>query len=328
MTRVLLAVGVAFVVSTVVGGLATRLGPRLGWLDEPDDPTLKAHLRPAVPLGGVGLWLGVTLAAAMAGVLTVGLAAASLMLLLLGLIDDRLSLSPPLRLTVAVGAGLVLGTESGWPEGLLVAGLVVLAVNAVNLFDGLDGLAGGSGLVAAAGTAALALGRGSNPTFSLLVVAGLAGFLVWNWHPARLFLGDNGAYVLSILLVSGFAQASPNPATLLIAAALLGVFLFDLAATLWRRIQGRQPLFAGDRDHLYDRLARAGWPIPAIALAAATLELIWAGFVAVIDRTLLPGASVAMLLGVAVLVVIALRKALAVLAAGEAPGTTTPWHRH
>ncbi|MCA1737210.1 MAG: hypothetical protein LC739_14265, partial [Actinobacteria bacterium] len=135
------------------------------------------------------------------------------------------------------------------------------------------GLAALSSLTASIGIGALALSRGSSPWFAFAVAAALAGFLLWNWHPARLFLGDNGAYVVALFLVYGIEQASSTVGALLLGAGLLGVFLVDMAATLLRRRLSSQPLFSRDRLHLYDRLADRGTPIPLIALWSGALQL-------------------------------------------------------
>lgn len=264
-----------------------RLGHTFGWVDQPDDP-LKAHRITAVPLGGVGIWLGVNLAAFVAGLAEPVLLVASSLLLAVGLIDDRRSVPPAIRLAVEAVAGMLVGFSrgNGAMEVLMMAALVVVAVNAVNLLDGLDGLAGLSGLAVTIGIGTLAVARGAEPTFAFLVGAALVGFLVWNWHPARLFLGDNGAYVLAVFLIYGIAGASRDLGGLIIASALLGVFLVDMAATLARRMLARQPLFSRDRLHLYDRLADRGNSIPTIAFLSGALELVLAAAVLVADRYL------------------------------------------
>ena len=85
---------VAGVVSLAWCYFAIWLGPKIGYVDRPDDPTLKAHDRPAVPLGGVGVFLGVNAAGLMRGDLEWGLLMATTMVLVLGLIDDRVGIDP------------------------------------------------------------------------------------------------------------------------------------------------------------------------------------------------------------------------------------------
>ncbi len=136
----------------------------------------------------------------------------------------------------------------------------VACCNAVNMVDGQDGLAAGLGAIAALGLAAV-LAAGAFATALPLALAGaLAGFLVWNRPPARIFLGDGGAYAVGVLLAASAAQAtSAGWHGLLAAGACLGVFAYELVATIARRLASSAPTVRGDRDHSYDRLAeRAG----------------------------------------------------------------------
>jgi UDP-N-acetylmuramyl pentapeptide phosphotransferase/UDP-N-acetylglucosamine-1-phosphate transferase len=288
----LAALIVAAAVSLVWCFIAIRLGPRIGYLDHPDDPVLKTHEHAAVPLGGVGIFLGVNIAAMTRGGLDVTLFLATGIVLVLGLIDDRRGLPPAVRLVVELMAAVVLvlgSSRSG--EGLFFIALgivlVVFSINAVNLFDGLDGLAGSVALVTALGLAWLAGGRGLDTEVSLEIAAALAGFLVFGWHPARVFLGDAGAYVLGVLLASVILEASPGgPVLLIVTSGMLGVFAIDLVVTLFRRRRGGHPMFIGDRSHIYDQLRDRGWSVPVVALAMAAAQAAIALIVVGVDRSL------------------------------------------
>jgi UDP-GlcNAc:undecaprenyl-phosphate GlcNAc-1-phosphate transferase len=135
-------------------------------VDRPDDPSLKAHDRPAVPLGGVGVFLGVHLAYLTRGELDLGLLLASSVVLVLGLVDDRRGVDPATRLVVEVAAALILILDVAGNPGILFlllgGALVVFAINSVNLFDGLDGLVGSVALVTAVGLAIVAEVRGAD----------------------------------------------------------------------------------------------------------------------------------------------------------------------
>ncbi len=295
--------------------LAVRLGPRIGFVDEPDDPSLKVHRRPAVPLGGVGIFLGVQGGALLEARLDMGLLAASGIVLVLGLVDDRRSISPQVRLVVEAVSGVVLmaglaATSSVEPLGwILGVGLVVLSVNAVNLFDGLDALAGSAALVAAAGIALLAAGRGLDSTLPALLAAAVGGFLILNWHPARIFFGDAGAYVVGVMLAHGVLASGPaGSLETLVGAGVLGVFAIDLVVTLLRRKLNGRPLFAGDRSHVYDQLRDRGLSIPTIALGSAVLQAILVAIVVLVDRVFPPLTGVGVLTLLFVLVVGALAR--------------------
>jgi UDP-GlcNAc:undecaprenyl-phosphate GlcNAc-1-phosphate transferase len=256
---------------------ATWLGPRVGYVDVPDGSDLKVHDRPAVPLGGVGIFLGVHIAATMEDALDPYLLAATSVVLVLGLVDDRRGLSPALRLVVEAFAAIVLVTgiefERSVLELVLSVVLVLVAINAVNLFDGLDGLVGSVGVVTALGLAWLSQLDAVDAMPSLQLAAALLGFLVLGWHPARVFLGDSGAYVTGMVLAASMTGASGDGVVeLLIAATLLGVFALDLLVTLFRRWRNNRPLFEGDRSHVYDQLRDRGWGIPKTVLAMAAVQ--------------------------------------------------------
>lgn len=285
----------ALLLSAIGGALLIKLGHESGFVDRPDG-FLKPHDWPAVPLGGVSIFLGVHAAMAAEDIFDEGLFLASGIVLVLGLIDDRRDLSPMVRLGVEIVAGVVLVTAADLPaiDGLLGGGLgvvlVVVAINAVNLFDGLDGLAGTVGLATAAGVVALAASRGLGLLPGLIIAASLLGFLVWNWHPARMFLGDNGAYSVAVFLVYGLMAASTahSEPSVLVAAGLIGVFAIDLAVTLLRRRIAGRPLFVGDRSHVYDQLADRGWPISRIVAAAAAAQVVIGLLVVAIDWAFRP----------------------------------------
>ena len=289
----MVGVVVAFAFALLWCATAIWLGPRLGLVDRPTGNELKIHTRPTPVLGGVGIFGGVHLGMAVENVFAPALFVGTLMVMALGLADDRLDLPPKFRLGAELGAAIVLvammdsGLDSpaGYAFGVL---LVVIAINAVNLLDGLDGLVGSTALVAAGGLAwAGSEGLGES-TLGAVLAAALVGFLVFNWNPARIFLGDNGAYTIGMLLA--YAALSTTPAgvgtMLLVAVGVLGVFLTDLTVTITRRARSGNALFAGDRSHIYDQLRDAGWAIRRIAGAAAMLQGVFvAGFVGVATTT-------------------------------------------
>jgi UDP-GlcNAc:undecaprenyl-phosphate GlcNAc-1-phosphate transferase len=282
--------------------VAIWLGPKIGYVDRPDEPTLKAHERPAVPLGGVGLYLGVHLAALMTGELDLGLLVASSVVLVLGLVDDRRGVDPGTRLVVEIGAALILILDLPGNPGilfyLLAGALVVFAVNAVNLFDGLDGLVGSVALITAVGLAGIAQGRGADAITALTLAAALAGFLILNWHPARVFLGDAGAYFVGLFLANLILDVSDGPLELILTSGFLGVFAIDLLVTLLRRKLNDRPLFIGDRSHIYDQLRDRGMSVPTIALLAAATQAMLLVMVIMAERLLGPTWSLVMLIAI------------------------------
>ena len=316
MAPALIAVGI----SAAWCVLAQVLGPRLGFVDDPGRSDLTAHERPAVPLGGVGVYLAVNIAPALDGGGDMALLAASTIVLVLGLVDDRVGLPPLLRLVVELAAAVVLVLAGDIGDGdplrtSMAVLVVVVAINAVNLYDGLDGLAGLTSFVSAAACVALLAGQGASVAVAWALAGALAGFLLFNWHPARVFLGDSGAYVTGLVLAYLALQSGAGDlAGLFVWFSILGVMLIDLVASVIRRLRSRGALFEGDRNHLYDQLRRRGMTIPSVALVSAGTQVVLVVTVVVADRELGSWPALAVVAGVALSV-------LALLARG---GLLTP----
>lgn len=270
---------VAFLVSAVVCTLALWGGRAAGFVDRPD-AELKTHERPAVPLGGLGVFAGFAVAYwVLANETSWQFVAAAVGIFGLGLADDARSLPPWIRLSAeaVIGGwvGLLVQPTGNIGSDVVVGILViVLCVNAVNLFDGLDGLAAGSGIVTFVGLAALAWLTDLEVGAAIVSAAALAGFLPFNLPPARLFLGDNGAYLIGVLIGYGILRMGMvDPLGLLVGLTLLGVFGVDLIVTLIRRLAGGRRLFAGDRGHLYDRAVASGVSVGSVAAAFTAIQL-------------------------------------------------------
>jgi UDP-GlcNAc:undecaprenyl-phosphate GlcNAc-1-phosphate transferase len=256
---------VAFVVSALAGAAARVVGPRVGAVDEPAGE-LKPHDRPISYLGGAAVAGGIA-----AGLIARGWPlrlAAGLGLggaLVLGLVDDAGGLPPLLRLAlqVVLAVAIVAGglRADALPEALAWAAailLLVVAMNGVNLVDGIDGLAAGCVVISSVGLAAIARAHGGGTGLALVAAGAAAGFLLHNLPPARLFLGDGGAYLLGAVIGISVLHAGEAPKTLPGAATCLGMFALDPALAVLRRATGRVSFTRGDRGHLYDQLAARG----------------------------------------------------------------------
>jgi UDP-GlcNAc:undecaprenyl-phosphate GlcNAc-1-phosphate transferase len=250
---------VALIVTLLTAPFIRRVALRAHIVDRPGP--LKTHRNPVPYLGGVAVFLGLLVGPLEIDrpALLVPYAAA----LLLGVADDVRGLTPEVRL----GAELLIGLLAAVvvPGPLLVAvgtgALVVILLNAVNLLDGQDGLAAGASLVSAV---AFAILGGDAESVGLALAGALGAFLVFNAPPARMYLGDGGAYLLGTVLATlpalthdGTADWSVWIATLLI----VGLPIADTLIAVLRRSRARQPLFAGDRSHVYDQLVDRGWRV-------------------------------------------------------------------
>jgi UDP-GlcNAc:undecaprenyl-phosphate GlcNAc-1-phosphate transferase len=298
---------IALAVSVVGTAALVHAGPRLGLVDHPGD--LKVHGRP-VPLAGVALAAGVV-----AGVWSVTptpsrgwVAAAVVVALLGGLVDDLRPLSPWARIPVQVVAALCLVAGGLRLEPLGDLGSAALAMaavaccNAVNMVDGQDGLAAGLSLAAAAGLAGVAAASGVASGPALAIAGAAFGFLVWNRPPARVFLGDGGAYALGI----AFTAVAARPTTagwpaLLAAAVCLGLFVYELVATVVRRLRSSTPTTLGDREHSYDRLAQALGSRPRSTLVTCAAGAVLAVLAQAVARVPAPAAVALTAAGAAVL---------------------------
>lgn len=251
---------VGFAVAVVATPVAGALARRLGVLDHPGP--FKVQSEPVPYLGGVAVFVAVAVAAGPArpaALAPLGLALA------LGLVDDRWSLPPGLRLGCEALLGLLVAVlvppaGAGAAVRVATALAVVALVNAVNLLDGLDGMAAGVGLASAVGFAALVDGDGR--VLALALAGALAGFLVHNLPPARIYLGDAGSYLVGAalaVLLAGSWSGGGRAGVPVAALAMVAVPAGETAAAVVRRWAGGRPLFSGDRDHVYDQLVRRGW---------------------------------------------------------------------
>jgi UDP-GlcNAc:undecaprenyl-phosphate GlcNAc-1-phosphate transferase len=282
----------AIALSLVLTWVARRLGLATGLVDRPAAATagpatdqLKIHTEPIPVLGGLGVMvaaLGTLLltgnsppAAVIGGI---ALAAG------IGFLDDARPLRPSVRiLTLAVAGGLLaagLSLDALGPfarPGVVL--LLLLLANAVNLIDGQDGLAGGLGAIAAGGMAAVVAVNSGNPDVAVALAGALIGFLAWNLPPARIFLGNGGAYGLGALLTVLAAQSTAGHGWhgLLAAALCLGVFAFELTFTVVRRLVASQGLATGDRRHSYDLIGRSRGNRDRSTLALWTMGAVVAG---------------------------------------------------
>ena len=214
------------------------------------------------------------------------------------LVDDIRNLSARLRLLaqlgaalVAVGTGLTLSrlalpyvgvVELGWIGAVVTVFWIVGCTNAVNFMDGLDGLVGGTLLIACAALAVIAQGEGGRFIYvaALILAAGFAGFLPFNLHPARIFMGDVGSqfagFMLAVLAVAA-ARFDVSQLSFLIVPLLLFGLLFDAAFTLLRRGWMGDRVGAPHRTHLYQMAQRSGMGVRRVAAVHWGFALFQAG---------------------------------------------------
>ena len=275
---------VAFALTPVARALAVRLGA----IDVPD--ARRIHTQPTPRLGGLAIAAGVLSVAWVARVLPgpaaeldprplLGLTCAAVPILALGLADDLRSVSPWIKLVVQACAALtltvfgygipVLTNPFGQPlaPGPLNVPLtvvwVVLVTNAINLIDGLDGLASGVVAIACASLWLVARLHADFYVmfFAALLIGACAGFLRWNFPPARVFMGDTGSQFLGLTLAAlSLLENRKGTAavTLLLPLVALALPLADSVVAFVRRLVHRQHVFRGDTQHVHHQLLAAG----------------------------------------------------------------------
>lgn len=250
------------VAALTVGWLAHGRAAHLA-LDEPNERSL--HITPVPRTGGIGLLLGVTAGwACIAPQLPWAFWAALCLLIAVSLLDDLRGLSAAVRFVVHLfAAALAVTAWPGMQESLLLLAAAVLAIgwmcNLYNFMDGSDGLAGGmavSGFLAYAAAAWLS-GSAQFALLNLAIAAAAAGFLLHNFHPARIFLGDAGAVPLGFLAATfGIIGWLQHDWTWWFPLLVFSPFIVDASVTLARRLLSGARAWEAHRDHYYQRLVQ------------------------------------------------------------------------
>jgi UDP-GlcNAc:undecaprenyl-phosphate GlcNAc-1-phosphate transferase len=276
----LLAIVTALAVSIAVIPMMMRLAPHLGMVDVPD--ARKVHARPVPRVGGIGIALG-----ALAAVLLVAPGAAwlpfyvagALVLTVFGALDDSremghyakfvgqlLAVAPLIWIgDVWVSSlpllPLPLPPEIGKP---FTAFAMVGVINAINHSDGLDGLAGGESLLSLACIAYLAYlaGDAMLVLMCFAVLGGIFGFLRFNTHPARVFMGDAGSQFLGFSLatfVVVLTQRSSTGLSMALPLLILGLPVIDILAVFYLRASAGMNWFRATKNHVHHRLLELGF---------------------------------------------------------------------
>src|SRR5512132_133876 len=275
----------AFAVAAVLTPLTARLARRVGAVDTPKERGLGEGSTPL--LGGLAMLGGVLVASALfldfAGATEdrlQGILAGAIVIALVGALDDRFDLPPGVKLagqivaaTIPVSSGVevtnitlpFIGAISFGDAGgvLTVAGLVAV-MNVVNLSDGVDGLAAGVCAICAIAFAIIAfdLERNHAGVLAALTAGAALGFLIWNFHPASVYMGDCGSNLLGLLLgciaVEGAVKTQAVLA-LLFPLVVLAVPFLDTTFVVLKRMKYRRPIYRADANHFHHRLNRIGF---------------------------------------------------------------------
>ena len=298
-----LAFSTALGLSLFITPLTIRVASKFGIVDKPDG-RLKKHETATPYLGGLAVAASFVIAF---GVLTtpqttdyqaMGILTGCLMVLLLGLYDDLGDLSPSVKflgqLLAAVviykgGVQVDIASLPEWVNLALTLLWVTGVANAFNIIDVMDGLAAGTAMIASMFLFVIALvveDRQTVPFMSITLLGALAGYLRFNFRPARIFLGDTGSLFIGFMIASlsmVVSYTDHNRLALAAPVVLLSVPIFDTVFVAVHRARKGIPFFRGSPDHFALRLRHAGWTVPQIVLrtyvVASVLGLLALGLV-------------------------------------------------
>ena len=285
----------AFLVSVVGVRASISVARRLGAVDAPDVERKQQEV-PIPRLGGVAVALAfliATIAVAqllptVTTVMALGIVGPAFLVAVIGLIDDSRHLSPWVRLAAqgaAAALAFALGTrieifEPTWLNALVFVLWVLIIINGINLLDNSDGLAASTVVVAGAGAAAISIFAGQElvSLMAISLVGVSVGFLWHNWHPARVYLGDSGAYflgfIVAVLAVRLRPESAPPSLAALAAILLLILPIVDTVYVVSKRLSAGIHPFTAGRDHLSHALQEGGLSVPG---SVGVLQLLSVG---------------------------------------------------
>ena len=292
------AVGVA-VVSALATGAVRAYALRRSLLDIPNSRS--SHAAPLPRGGGIAIVLAFFLGALALSCLGIidsafsrALVGSTVGVALVGFLDDHRSLPTSVRFfvqlasavfLVALIGGVPAANLANWGlhgtlAGVVIAVLVVVwSTNLFNFMDGIDGIAGSEAIFVAASAGFLNYCAGGNfglTAVMICIAAATAGFLVWNWPPAKIFMGDVGSGFLGFVLAAlGLAASRQGTLQLEVLGILGGVFLVDSTITLLRRLFRGERISQAHRTHAYQHLARRFRSHQVVTLGLWAVNALW-----------------------------------------------------
>jgi len=237
--------------------LSLFLGRKIKIIDNPSSE--KIHKIPVPRTGGLGIFLTFLLGIILfPDVLAPYEVAFLICIFLIGFIDDMISIPQKIKFSIEIFLGIVMGIISSWHftgvyllDILFATFYIVGSINALNEIDGMDGLAGGVILISS-----LFLSYWIKD-ITLVIAVAVLGFLFFNFHPAKIFMGDGGSLFLGAFvgLVSlKILNSHPNLSTLIALIFVYSVPIYDSALTVIRRFLFGKSIFIPDLGHFYNKL--------------------------------------------------------------------------
>jgi UDP-GlcNAc:undecaprenyl-phosphate/decaprenyl-phosphate GlcNAc-1-phosphate transferase len=272
---------ICFITSILITPLVKKLAFKIGATDKPNQR--KVHQKIMPRLGGLAIYISF-----IAGLLilqpdapyNMAIILGSLIIIATGVLDDMIEISAKVKLAGQLAAAAIVVVWGGvhvefvnlpfggmLEFGMLSIPLTILWIvgitNAINLIDGLDGLAAGVSSIALITISGMAIIMGDPYVVAIgsITLASTLGFLIYNFHPAKIFMGDTGAlflgYIISVLSLLGFKNVTMI--SFIVPVIILGVPISDTFFAIIRRIVTKKPLSAPDKSHLHHCLLRLGY---------------------------------------------------------------------
>lgn len=287
----LMALGFSFALTPV----NIHLSRMFGFVDIPKD-NRRMHNKPIATVGGVSIFLASVAAMALFGPRDAKLwwfLGGALVIVMTGIVDDRWNLPPKVKLLLQIAAAIlpVVGGyriqvlsnpfvpgdvwHLGWIGIAFSIVWIVGIVNALNFVDGMDGLSCGLAAISAFTFALATKSEVLSPAMSLVLAGSCLGFLPYNFHPAKIFMGDTGAmflgYTLALISIDGVLK-SVATMSLLVPVFFLALPVFDTLFAIIRRTINKKGIMSADKGHLHHRIVARGYSVPQTVLMLYALS--------------------------------------------------------
>ena len=270
----------SFILALILTPFVKKLAFRMGAVDHPNKRKIHKTIMPR--LGGLAIFISFLIGALIfnpEGEHELPIFIGAILIMAIGMIDDKFQVAARYKFSVQLVVAFIIVlsglqiTQINLPLGYVIdfgylsIPITILWIvgitNAITLIDGLDGLAGGVSTIALVtiGGLAISLGDSFVALISFLLIGSTLGFLVFNFHPAKIFMGDTGSmflgYMIGVLSILGFKNATLF--SLIVPIAILGVPILDTLLAIVRRAVHKKPLYSPDKMHLHHCLLNLGF---------------------------------------------------------------------
>ncbi len=298
--NIFLIITVTFLLSAILTPLAKRIALHIGALDYPNER--KVHTKPIPRLGGLAIFVSFLIGYAIFGEINVQMISiliGGFILIITGIIDDIKPIPARYKLLAQIGAAVLvviygqiyftevsfLGLKFYFNKYLsyIISTIFIVAItNSINLIDGLDGLAAGISSIYFLTIAIIAfiLNRigGLDIILSIIMLGSTLGFLLFNFPPAKIFMGDTGSlflgYMISIIALLGFKITTIT--SLIVPLCILAIPIFDTVLAILRRLIKHQNIGVADKEHFHHQLLKLRYTPTASILIIYFIDILFA----------------------------------------------------